>query len=74
MEQIILDFIKGFDLHDIITIGFFWYFLNKKIENIKTDLSKDIQELDKRLCRVEGALMNKECCLLKNDEVKQKAE
>jgi len=29
-------------------------------------------DIDRRLCRIEGAMMNKECCLLK-DQSKEKA-
>ena len=77
MEQLILLLGKV----DVITLlaiaGMFWIFNNKmnaKIENLKYDLenkieklSEDIKDIDRRLCRIEGSLASKDCCMLKED-------
>lgn len=36
-------------------------------------LDDKLTDIDRRVCRIEGALTNKECCIL-NHEPKQKAE
>lgn len=57
-----------------------WYQLRpikKDIMNIQSDIKKiqvDLQDLDRRICRVEGVLSAKECCLLKDDAQLKKAE
>ena len=38
------------------------------------DLRKDIQDIDRRLCRIEGMMMNKECCMIKDSSQTRKAE
>jgi hypothetical protein len=47
--------------------------LNKKIDKLDERLSVKIDKLDekltdvdRRLCRIEGAMSNKECCVLKH--------
>lgn len=34
----------------------------------------DIRDIDRRLCRLEGAFMNKDCCMIKSDSQIKKAE
>lgn len=36
-------------------------------------IAGDVKDIDRRLCRLEGAMMNKECCIL-NHASKEKAE
>ncbi len=48
--------------------------LGTRIDVVNTSLSARIDRLDekltdvdRRLCRIEGAMMNKECCMLKHE-------
>jgi hypothetical protein len=47
--------------------------LNKIDEKIEK-LCEIVTDIDRRVCRIEGALSNKDCCVLKDDRSKQKAE
>lgn len=51
--------------------------LDEKIEKLGDDikeLRKDIQDIDKRLCRLEGAFSSKECCMIKDERKLPRAE
>jgi len=58
--------------------------LNKRMDQLERrmdrleanimDLRKDMHALAERLARIEGALMSKECCMLKNESQSKKAE
>lgn len=67
--------------------GMFWVFnnhLNKKFDKIdqrfdKVDqrfdkMEEKITDIDRRLCRLEGAFTSKECCAITMDRHNQKAE
>lgn len=89
MEQLIIDFIKSFDFQNIISFGLIcWFFyrkLNSQIDSkldtrfnaLDTRLGKleeKILDIDRRLCRIEGAMSAKECCVLKDERNLKKAE
>ncbi len=45
-------------------------FMGKKIDKLEVKVDKmqeTITDIDRRLCRLEGAFQAKECCLLKSD-------
>lgn len=50
------------------------FFSLKQIREELRDMRKDIQDIDRRLCRLEGAFASKDFCVLKNDRQGQKAE
>ena len=37
-------------------------------------LDEKVTDIDRRLCRIEGAMTTKECCVLKDDRLSRKAE
>lgn len=43
----------------------------KDIRNELSDLRKDVQDIDRRLCRIEGAMSAKDCCMLKEEKMKK---
>lgn len=46
------------------------------VSSLKQDINKldeKVTDIDRRLCRIEGAMMNKECCMLQHDH-KSKVE
>lgn len=71
-----------------VMMWFFYSRLDMKIEKLdkKLDLSvgrletkidkldEKVTDIDRRVCRMEGALTNKECCMLKDNRTKEKAE
>ncbi len=70
----ILDFIKGFDIQTIISVTAIFWFMSKGIrEDIKI-IKEEIKDLDRRLCRIEGAISSKDCCMLKDERKIEKAE
>lgn len=56
---------------------------NKRVEDLSCeikylrlemkDLREDVQDIDRRLCRIEGSLSSKDCCMLKEDGQRRKA-
>jgi hypothetical protein len=68
MEQFILELIMGFDLHTIISVGILFWIMTKGIRNDIKSIKSDVQDLDRRLCRIEGAISSKDCCMLKDDK------
>ena len=55
--------------------------LSKKIDGLESSLGNRIDKLDekltdvnRRLCRMEGAMTAKDCCMLKSDQQLRKAE
>ena len=58
-----------------------WHFLNQKIEDVEDKLTKKIDKLDekvtdidRRVCRMEGAMHNKDGCVIKASNELRKAE
>ena len=54
-----------------------WHNLNGRID--KTDqridkLDEKVTDMDRRLCRIEGSLASKDCCMLKDERKLRKAE
>ena len=50
---------------------------NKRIDGVCARIDKldeKVMDTDRRLCRIEGAMMNRECCMLNGSLTKQKAE
>jgi uncharacterized protein (DUF3084 family) len=46
----------------------------EKIDQRFEKIESIILDIDRRLCRVEGALSSKDCCMLKEDQKLKKAE
>jgi len=81
MEQLLIDFIKGFDVQAMISMGVIFWFMTKNmrddaksIKNELTNIKEEIRDLDRRLCRIEGAISSKDCCRLTDDRKLDQAE
>lgn len=51
--------------------------LNKRIDEVigKIDrIAEEVKDIDRRLCRLEGSLSNKDCCMLKDPRLNEKVE
>lgn len=77
----LLEIIKNYDIHTILSMAAIFWFMSRgirsDIKDIKFDLARikeDIRDLDRRLCRIEGALSAKECCILKDEQRLKKVE
>ncbi len=73
------EILKHFDPVTLIALFLGYIGLSHKITAMEnrinvTATKTDLNELDKRLCRIEGALSAKECCLLKEGDKVKKAE
>jgi hypothetical protein len=80
MQELIIDFLKAVNIAELLAIGgMFWFFYNrldKKIEKLeeKTDkLAQKVEDIDKRLCRIEGSLSTQGHCLFNQNKSEQKA-
>lgn len=75
MEQIAIEFLKGFDLQTIISIGIIIWFMNmpirsslKKIDVRLEKIEAENKDIRTSLNRMEGAFYSKDCCMLKDDK------
>ena len=65
-----------------------WNSLNKRIDQIGSDLERidsklsnkidkldeKLTDVDRRLCRLEGAFSSKDCCMIKDERIIRKVE
>lgn len=70
MDQIIANFIEKIDIQTFVYLFIFYLLIKKETSVIK----KELNEIDKRLCRLEGAFSSKDCCMIKDDRKLSKAE
>lgn len=47
-----------------------WHSLNQRIDK----LDEKLTDVDRRLCRLEGAFSSKDCCIIKEERHQRKAE
>lgn len=84
MEPVI-EILKNLDISQLIAMGIMlWVFysrLNSKTEILDQKLTSKIDKLDekltdidRRVCRIEGSLNSKECCMLKDSRTKEKID
>lgn len=62
----IYDFIKSFDLHTIIVVAIAFWWLNGNISR----LDDKINDMDRRLSRIEGAFSVRNVCLVDENKLK----
>lgn len=83
--QYVIELAKEINLAHLVVIGLmFWFFysrLNEKIEKnkqeLKTDinkLSEKVEDVDRRLCRIEGSLATQGHCLFSQSQTKEKVQ
>lgn len=48
--------------------------MEKKFDERFNKLEEKVTDIDRRVCRMEGSLATKDCCMLKDDRVKHRAE
>lgn len=70
----VYDFIKGFDIHTIIIIGIAFWYLNSNMNGQLSALQNQVNDIDKRLSRIEGAFSVKNFCAITSNESRQKIE
>ncbi len=68
-EVILAVMITGFSLQ-MTLLYIVWSTLTARFDN----LAEEVKDIDRRLCRIEGALSSKDCCMLKDDQKLRKAE
>ncbi len=76
-----IDILSKLDVINLIAIAaMLWVFnsrLDKKFEKIESQINKldeKLTDVDRRLCRLEGAFASKDCCMIKDDRQSRKAE
>ncbi len=61
----------------IVFLGALWRSMNIQFTKLSSeirDIRSDIQDIDRRLCRIEGAMSAKECCMLKDHKTSEKVD
>lgn len=62
------------------TLGGFFYIANEigklriEISDQMKDLRRDVQDIDRRLSRMEGMMINKDCCMISDSRKMDKAQ
>jgi hypothetical protein len=75
MTDLVVEFLKNINIAQLVAMGgMFWFFyirLDKKIDRLETKfdkLSEKVEDIDRRLCRIEGSLSNQGHCLFSQKE------
>jgi len=74
-----VEIIRNVDPVTLVFVIFGYFSLKNKFKDCATkedfkNLQQQVFEIDKRLCRIEGALSAKECCMLKDDAKMKKVQ
>lgn len=66
----------GFSINFGLFLLMWNHFNNRfdKIDNRFDKLEEKVTDIDRRLCRLEGAFSSKDCCMIKDDRNIKKAE
>lgn len=74
MQDFIVEALRQVNIIQLVAIGaIFWFFysrLNEKIDK----LSDKVEDIDRRLCRIEGSLATHGHCLFNQEKQEKKAE
>lgn len=70
----VYEFIKGFDIHTIIIIGIAFWYLNSNMNGQLSTLQNQVNDVDKRLSRIEGAFSVKNFCAVNTNESRLQEE
>lgn len=76
MDIILTVVIAGFSLNFTLMLVM-WQGLNHRIDRLDARMDKfdeKLTDIDRRLCRVEGILSTKDCCMIKDDRSHRVAE
>jgi len=83
----VMPILQQIDIVNLLAMaGLLWVFYNRldkkfsaidkrfdKVDNRFDKLEEKVTDIDRRLCRMEGAFSQKECCMLKHDGEMKKA-
>lgn len=58
----------------IVPLGSLMLWLHSRIDKRMDKLDEKLTDVDRRLCRLEGAFSSKECCMIKDDRQLKKVE
>lgn len=62
---------------NLTILGFFWNSMSNRFDQIAHRIDKldeKLTDVDRRLCRMEGAFASKDCCMIKDERQMKKAE
>lgn len=81
MQDLVIQFLKDINIGQLLAMGImFWYFYNRldtKIKEVGTridKLSDKVEDVDRRLCRIEGSLATQGHCLFNQSSCEKKVE
>lgn len=57
------DILKNFDPISLLAIGFVWWSLRNELGKKIDRLNETVQDMDRRICRIEGSLATQGHCL-----------
>lgn len=71
-----MDWTQAFTIIGVLG-GFMFYALNRletRMESRMDKMESILTDVDRRLCRLEGAFASKDCCMIKDERQMKKAE
>lgn len=78
MQELVIQFLKDINIVQLLAIGFmFWFFysrLDTKMDKRFDKLETKVEDIDRRLCRIEGSLATQGHCLFNQSSCEKKAE
>lgn len=66
--------LEKFDIVTLLAIGAVWWNLKNHVDQRFDKVDEKITDIDRRLCRLEGAFSSKDCCMIKDERQLKKTE
>jgi len=78
MSDLVIEFLHQINILQLAAIGIMFWFFYTRLDNKFTkkfdDLAAKIEDIDRRLCRIEGSLSTQGHCLFSQNVKDKKAE
>lgn len=74
MTDTIIEILKEINIGQLIAIGAMMWVMYGRLDRKIDKLSDKVEDIDRRLCRIEGSLATKGHCLIEQTTTQRKAE
>ena len=74
MDILFIEFLKDLNIGNLVAIGVMFWFFYRRLDCKLEKLSEKVEDVDKRLCRIEGSLSIHGHCLFNQNHSEKKAQ
>lgn len=74
MPDVVVEFLKDINIVQLVAIGVILWFFYSRLDSKIEKLGEKVEDVDRRLCRIEGSLASQGHCLFSQKEGLKKAE